>query len=98
MLAGQPLDEPYYNGGCLSSGSSAARRLLACDGNDCADVTNWLDQQISMRQSTRAASCNSIDGPGAPTLEGVEELGAAAAGCFTNAGLPAPAFQLLGLL
>jgi hypothetical protein len=97
MLAGQPVGDQYLQGGCLSFGSSAARRLLACDVDDSAEVCSWLDQQISMRQGARAATCN-IDGPGAPEIEGVEVLGAAAGGCLNKRGLPAPAFQLLGLL
>jgi hypothetical protein len=97
MLAGQQVNDQYHQGGCLSSGSSAARRLLACDVDDSADVSGWLEQQISMRQGARAAACN-IDGPGAPEIEGVEVLGAAPGGCFNKRGVPAPAFQLLGLL
>jgi hypothetical protein len=89
MLAGN-------QGGCLSS-SSAARRLLACDSDDSAGVSTWLDQQISMRESVRAANCN-IDGPGTPEVAGMEVLGAAVGGCSNSRGLPLPAFQLLGLL
>uniref|UniRef100_A0A383VN01 Uncharacterized protein n=1 Tax=Tetradesmus obliquus TaxID=3088 RepID=A0A383VN01_TETOB len=93
-------DELYLRqqGGCLSSSSSAAaRRLLASQADDSEDVAAWLEQQISMRQGARGASCN-IDGPGTPEIAGVEVLGAAVGGCSNSRGLPRPAFQLLGLL
>ncbi|WIA14951.1 hypothetical protein OEZ85_001662 [Tetradesmus obliquus] len=65
-------DELYLRqqGGCLSS-SAAARRLLASQADDSEDVAAWLEQQISMRQGARGASCN-IDGPGTPEIAGVE--------------------------
>ncbi|WIA35129.1 hypothetical protein OEZ86_003609 [Tetradesmus obliquus] len=103
LLAGRQgfcaADELYQRqqGGCLSSSSAAARRLLASQADDREDVATWLEQQISLRQGARGASCN-IDGPGTPEIAGVEVLGAAVWGCSNSRGLPRPAFQLLGLL
>ncbi|KAF6252477.1 hypothetical protein COO60DRAFT_520198 [Scenedesmus sp. NREL 46B-D3] len=97
LIAGQQgaYSADEQQGGCLSS--SAARRLLACNGTSSADVSNWLNQQISLRQCERAPISN-IDAPGAPEIAGFEVLGAAAGGCRNSRGLPLPAFQLLGLL
>eukprot|EP00775_Hariotina_reticulata_P004580 gene4580-4834_t len=50
----EPPGSPYtFATPTLSAGQHSARRVLHCS-RSYSDVSNWLDQQISMRESARA--------------------------------------------